>query len=250
MTLDTVTLSNGSAADKGGAIFNEGSVILNNSTVSGNNAQLGGAFWNESSTATLNNSTVSGNSASAHGGGLYSYSGTTSLSNSTVSGNSASAHGGGLYSHFGTTSLSNSTVSDNSATYGSGLYIEGGLATLSNSITAANRGGGDCFGTLTSDNNNWFEDDSCNSVAQGDPGLGPLVNNGGPTMTHALLPNSGAIDTGDDTICAAAPVNNLDQRGESRPVGEHCDIGAFEYKNEGQYFVIPAANGKTVIFSL
>jgi hypothetical protein len=45
-----------------------------------------------------------------------------------------------------------------------------------------------------------------------------------------MLPGPGslAIDAGDDAICAAPPINNLDQRGHARPVGAHCDVGAVE----------------------
>ena len=60
----------------------------------------------------------------------------------------------------------------------------------------------------------------------GDPLLGPLEDNGGPTQTMALGFASAAIDAGDDSTCAAAPVNNRDQRGITRPQGPHCDIGA------------------------
>jgi hypothetical protein len=55
-----------------------------------------------------------------------------------------------------------------------------------------------------------------------------LQNNGGPTYTMALGPGSAAIDAANDAICAAPPVNNLDQRGVTRPIGVHCDIGAYE----------------------
>jgi hypothetical protein len=58
--------------------------------------------------------------------------------------------------------------------------------------------------------------------------LGPLANNGGPTLTHLPLPGSPAIDTGDDGVCNAAPVNGVDQRGWLRPAGFACDIGAVE----------------------
>lgn len=47
-------------------------------------------------------------------------------------------------------------------------------------------------------------------------------------LTFALLPGSPAIDTGNSAACAAAPVNNLDQRGVVRPQGGGCDLGAFE----------------------
>ena len=54
--------------------------------------------------------------------------------------------------------------------------------------------------------------------------LAPLADNGGPTLTHALVPDSPAIDASPvDAECAAT-----DQRGNARPQGAMCDIGAFE----------------------
>ena len=64
----------------------------------------------------------------------------------------------------------------------------------------------------------------------GDPRLGPLANNGGPTQTFALLPGSPAIAHGDSTVCDATgtgKVNGIDQRGVTRPT-TFCAIGAFE----------------------
>ncbi len=55
------------------------------------------------------------------------------------------------------------------------------------------------------------------------PLLGPLANNGGPTLTQALLPGSPAIIAG----IAVAGVTT-DQRGVFRPQGIGPDIGAFE----------------------
>ncbi len=57
-----------------------------------------------------------------------------------------------------------------------------------------------------------------------DPKLGPLADNGGPTLTMALLPGSPAIDAGNTSL---APTT--DQRGFPRPAGLAADIGAFEY---------------------
>jgi hypothetical protein len=57
-----------------------------------------------------------------------------------------------------------------------------------------------------------------------DPKLGPLADNGGPTLTMALLPGSPAIDAGSTSTAPAT-----DQRGFPRPAGLTTDIGAFEY---------------------
>ena len=58
--------------------------------------------------------------------------------------------------------------------------------------------------------------------------LGPLVDHGGLTRTHALFPGSVAIDAGGD--CEADFDIAQDQRGEPRPGGTSsaCDLGAFE----------------------
>lgn len=58
-----------------------------------------------------------------------------------------------------------------------------------------------------------------------------LANNGGPTLTHALVPGSVAIDAVNDGTC---PPPATDQRGIRRPRdgngdgGPACDIGSFE----------------------
>src|SRR5262249_26060955 len=84
-------------------------------------------------------------------------------------------------------------------------------------------------GMMTDVGHNLSSDASCGFTNSGslnntDPKLAPLANNGGPTLTMALLPGSPAIDAGDT---AAAPP--IDQRGIARPVGPASDIGAFEY---------------------
>ena len=60
-----------------------------------------------------------------------------------------------------------------------------------------------------------------------DPMLGPLQDNGGPTLTYALLPGSPAIDTGDPNF---TPPPTYDQRGNPfvRVFGGRIDIGSFE----------------------
>jgi hypothetical protein len=60
--------------------------------------------------------------------------------------------------------------------------------------------------------------------------LGPLANNGGPTLTHALLAGSPAIDTGSNPLALS-----FDQRGSgfARTAGAQTDIGAFEVQGAG-----------------
>ena len=58
-----------------------------------------------------------------------------------------------------------------------------------------------------------------------DPGLEPLADNGGPTLTHTLLSTSPALDGGDPGITGAP---ETDQRGEARISGSAIDIGAVE----------------------
>jgi hypothetical protein len=60
-----------------------------------------------------------------------------------------------------------------------------------------------------------------------DPQLGPLQNNGGPTLTHEPAANAPPVETGD---LAFVPPPNFDQRGAgfARVVGARTDMGAVE----------------------
>jgi predicted outer membrane repeat protein len=149
------------------------------------------------------------------------------VKNSRLSSNGAAD--GGAINNYGTVTVSNSTFSGNSATsYGGGIRTYGGTGTLKNTIVANSPAGGNCSGAITDGGGNLsYPDTTCPGMNR-DPKLGPLQDNGGPTHTMALGPSSAAIDAADDAVCAAAPVNNLDQRGITRPQGPHCDIGAFE----------------------
>lgn len=186
----------------------------------------------------LESSTVSGNHARWSGGGISNCCGglatpaDITIVNSTITSNVAGNHGGGIYIQGGRLTVKNCTMSHNEAADGGGFYRTSfpSVSNVSNSIIA-NSIGGDCViltGATFGDNGyNIVEDGSCIGHATsfgGDPMLDVLTNNGGPTMTQALLPGSSAIDAGD---CAAGTVL-VDQRGISRPQRGGCDIGAFE----------------------
>ena len=100
--------------------------------------------------------------------------------------------------------------------------------TLKNTIVANSPTGGNCSGTITDGGGNLsYPDTTCPGI-NSDPYLAPCRTTAVPPRRWQLGPGSAAIDAANDAICAAAPVNNLDQRGIARPRGMHCDIGAVE----------------------
>jgi hypothetical protein len=185
-----------------------------------------GAIYNApNSTANITGSTFSGNSA-LWGGAIYNY-GFLGIINSTFSGNTATQEGGAIYNSIELNIL-NSTFSGNAAPLGgAGIWNDGGNLLFSNTIIANSTAGCECanYGQISFNKNNLVEDMSCGADYSGDPSLGPLADNGGPTLTHALLPGSSAIDLGDSSLCQL-----FDQRGVKRPQGAGCDIGAYEYE--------------------
>jgi hypothetical protein len=278
LTLNDATVSNGSTLDEGGAILGFGTVTLNRVIVSDNFAKYGGGIYAREP-LNIADSSILQNTASQNGGGVNTYDTLVTIDKSTIANNIARV-GGGIAVRQGSLDLTNTTVSGNTATedgsYGSGgaisksgaevtivnstitnnsagfsaIRTSGSPILVSNSVIANDAVDLDCQLPITDSGNNWFGDSSCNAVASGDPRLGPLKANGGLTLTHSPKAGSGVIDAGDDATCAAAPIENLDQRSELRPVGDHCDIGAVEFTDDGSFFVIPLGNGKTVVVPL
>ena len=190
-----------------------GNVELESSTVDGN---AGDGIATGSGDVTLTASTVSGND----GDGISTNSGDVDLSNSTISGNL----GDNISTDTGDIDIEFSTIANSSD--GDGLSTSEGLIFLSGAIVADNDGD-DCSTTVEDSDHSLDTDGSCGltgtgDISDGDPNLGPLQNNGGPTETQALLAGSDAIDAGGD----GCPED--DQRFENRPVGAACDIGAYE----------------------
>ena len=237
LMLTNSTVTDNTGDDFGGGIYNTGTLTLTDSTVSdntllGSNASGGGGGIFSQGTSTLTRTTVSGNSTIGRGGGIYNLDLTATITNSTVSGNTA-LNGGGIFNRVGTVNLVSSTITDNTATdNGGGIWNFGGTTSFRNTIVSGNMAAtpsDDCAGTITSLGHNLASDTSCVLLGAGDlnstnPLLGPLLDNGGPTMTHALLPGSPAIDA----IPVASCTVNTDQRGVVRPQGADCDVGSFE----------------------
>ena len=237
-------------ASSAGAISNNGTLDVTNVTFSGNSAtDLGGAIYN-ARTLTVTSSTFSGNSALDGGGILngtywdYTPKPTATVTNSTFSSNSGGAIVNGRASpglrNGATLTVTNSTFVSNAIdnTDNTNCGNTGRCqVTLTNTIVA-NSSGGNCAGTIIDGGHNLDDGTTCGfstvngSLSNTDPKLdrAGLQNNGGPTQTIALLPGSRAVDAGDSDVCAAEPVNGLDQRGYVRPGVNHtqCSIGAYE----------------------
>ncbi len=239
VTIDEVTFSNNKAVNgDGGAIYNNSdftsgstpSLTIDDTTLNNNLADRGGAIFNTSAAGlTMTNSTLSANTATTNGGGL---------------------------ANLGTATLLNDTLYLNNAPVGAGIAnnVDGippfGPATLKNTLVAGSTSGadieGDNFinaghnliqtvGTVTA----YLPDEiTPTAIANGDgngdivgknPQLDSLRDNGGPTLTHALLFGSPARDAGDNF---AVTLN--DQRGLNRVFDGDgngvatVDIGAFE----------------------
>lgn len=206
-----------------------GIVVINNLTIqNGYTGSMGGGIFNPGGTLTVTNSTFTGNKA-GYGGAIAS-SGPTTIANSTFYNNQATVNGGGAYNSAGPLTILNSTFSGNTAaSSGGGLYNDtGATLNLGNTIVANSTSGGDCanIGAIGSNTANLIEDGSCPTTLSGPPKLNALSDYGGYTKTMSLQADSPARDVADTTICAAAPVSSLDQRGAPRDL--LCDIGAFE----------------------
>ena len=228
---------------QGGAVQAGGATIgLVNSRVIGNRARVGGGgLYLAAGTLGVDNSLIHDNEA-GNGGGI----GTANLAgaflevrNSTVSANRAgqpggTGEGGGIGVANPARILFTSLV-DNQGGRGSALYISqainDGELELINSLIAGGGADARCFGNIAQlvvDGVNLADDDSCPDVdVVGSMVLGPLADNGGPSLTHALLPGSPALERIDD--CSEWDFA-ADQRGQPRPGRgtQQCDVGAYE----------------------
>jgi hypothetical protein len=227
----------------GGCIHNEATLTLTDTTVSGCTAPdpvgrggVGGGIFNQG-VLTLTNSTVSGNSAEYQGGGIHNFfEATLTLTNSTVSGNSAGA-GGGIRNDSLLT-ITSSTVSGNTAEESSAiLNFERGRLTVASSVIDGDCGSDEGAQETSLGYNIESPGDTCGFDQTSDqPGvteeqlnLGDLADNGGPTMTHALLTEP-VVSIALDAIPQGDCEVDTDQRGVARPSGleSKCDIGSYE----------------------
>lgn len=269
LTLSKCVVSNNRCDDDGGGIYSEtGTVELKNSRVTANASGIhGGGIYSSGGSLTIDKSTIANNTADGSGAGVFADS-ATSIRGSTLSGNNALNSGGGMviagghlvtianstFAHnassqsiygggailqvsAGTTNIVHTTIARNSAaSEGGGILQTGGTINFSNSILALNTAKA---GTENRSNRGGIFV-NYSSTEGGDPRLGSLQDNGGPTFTMSLLPGSPLIDSGSNARSTSdgqigSTRLNADQRGVSRNVdGDgngtfRVDRGAVEF---------------------
>jgi predicted outer membrane repeat protein len=227
-------------------------VAITSSTFSSNQSGTGGggAIGFTSTRASISGSTFSNNTTLGAGGALITNARTGAvigIENSTFSGNTAN-FAAAFYAQAGTTDLRNVTITANSSKTSGGFNNPGGSTVLiRNSIVAGNivtQSSPDCSGPIVSSGYNLIgNSDGCTGLAATDiilnaPILGALGNNGGATQTHLLFASSAAFEGGNPSGCLGlnGAALTVDQRGQSRPFGPRCDIGAVELQ-----VAVPAA---------
>ncbi len=255
LNLQRLTLQNGRAQYTGGAVHNYGALTITDSTLANNYApDAGGAVFN-GGTVLIDRSTLRNND-SPKGSAVFLWGGGPTdktallIVNSTLTDNT-NANAIRSDDNQQIEIINSTIVRNNVGIYG---WVSTATFTITNSIIANNTSQNCSGGTKVDGGNNIENGTSCgfsaanNSQPNTDPLLDSdgLKDNGGPTQTIALQNGSPAIDAGNYTVCAAAPVNGVDQRGVVRPQSAHCDIGAFE-KTPFTLTVIGAGDGSGTV---
>ena len=168
------------------------------------------------------------------GGGIYNYAGSVTVRSSAIVQNNSPGQGGGLAveTPSGTpavTSVVSSILAGNGA---SDCYLanptDGTLQSLGRTLSATGTTGCFYLYPTSASNTDVFVDPS---LLYTDVFEAQLKNNGGPTLTHALIERGRAVDAG------ACPGSSTDQRGVARPYDDPripnswdaCDIGPVEW---------------------
>jgi hypothetical protein len=269
----------------GGGVAVQGvgaSIQLTRSTLDHNAAMTdGGGILAQGGVATARDTTISGNQASGRGGGValaFAPSAFTAI-NSTLSGNRAAGVGGGIAARGtgpGAVMLRSATLAANFASRGAGIMVENALASALltpanvvaiNTIVAGNNAGPAGYDVDSLQPDSW--DVSFSVIGNVAPSvtltgagnitgaavpspfgaggwLGPLQDNGGPTLTHELL--TAVVDPAVNGGNSAFSGLSFDQRGKpfTRVREGRIDIGAFESGPLPVTVPVPAPAGWTL----
>jgi CSLREA domain-containing protein len=217
----------------GGGILSTGRLTVFQSSFDHDQAGRDGGAIDASGTVTVTRSTLANNGAGGtsqgYGAAIWlNPEAVLQLVNSTVANNTTSPSAGDAIDNAdGKATLSFDTL------MGASGDIKGSFA-VTGTVLAGAGTAPVCAATVTEPYGyNLSSDLSCNLSAPTDepganPQLGSLASNGGPTQTMAVTSDSPVVDAGGLPTTSKCPAT--DQRGQSRPFGPACDIGAYELK--------------------
>ncbi len=241
----------GDSNSDGGGISNQGILSLDNVTFLQNEAVFGGAIVNNfPGTILIKNSSFLSNQA-IEGSAIQNYTALDSIESTTFAYN-VSTFSGTIFNTGTITTIQNSTFSNNVMGGEGAIFNEATIGSILNCTFSGNFAGGDGAAIsnediITSLENSLFHNNgiegctnsgtfsvSANNLSDSDdnfcPGIatnlttntvGVLADNGGKTLTHALLQGSEAIN-------ATSAGTTNDQRGFFSNGAR--DIGAFEFE--------------------
>jgi hypothetical protein len=227
MSLCGLVFQGNTAKAIGGALFrvayNEEPTNIERCSFDGNSADasvgLGGAIYLQDTTITMTGTAIINNKAHYGGGFWVGQSAIANLTNVTIANNASDQGGGFWFANQVSGTFLNCTIAGNTSGYGEALFGATNTVKLQNTIVAGNNCKGGPFAG-GDDNLAFMGGDSCIAGAlEGDPLLGALADNGGPTQT--MLPAAGSPAIGKGMNCPPT-----DQRGEPRK--SPCTLGAVE----------------------
>lgn len=239
LTILASTIMSNSVVGNGGGVRNDGvgaTTTIENTRIAYNTATAaGGGVYNAGAEVRLTATLIDHNQANA-GGGIDNGGSTLALVNTTLSANQANDNGGGL-SNRSSATLRFVTLADNGAAgVGGNIFNDEGMLGLGATIISGAATGGNCAnsaGFITSvgynvENTNTCGLNAAGDLANADPFLDVLQDNGGPMPTHALRIDSPAIDRVPLHTLNCGDLVKTDQRGFTRPLATGCDAGALE----------------------
>ena len=220
LTMTDVSFTNEQAA-AGGALFVRGGNVSGVGVTfenNGNGSFDGGAAYVLSGNLSLTNATIVGNGwGSSFGGGIANGGGTVTLVHDTFSGNIR----GAIQTDQGAETIVGSTI------IGAGFADGTDFACLPSGRWTDDFNNRPVGQAITNDDGNNFDQDGhCGfdgngDIANADPRLASIADNGGPTRTQALLAGSQAIGNANELECPATDQRDITRDGP-------CDIGAFK----------------------
>ncbi len=232
LTLINCSAENNSVAgetigDSGAGLFNRGVCKISESTLYENSSENeGGAIYNAPGAHLIVDASTLYSNHALSGGGITNE-GIAALLNTTISANQANR--GAAIDNYAQITLIHNTVAHNTA-FADAAINNSGEFFMTNTLLAANNGN-NCAGQIEiiSMGGNLDDTASCSmsttdtDLLAVDPELAPLRENGGVTLTHRIYYSSPARDK-----ALTLSTVTVDQRGHSRTVDSHYDIGAFE----------------------